>query len=65
MRATAAGFVFNMPRLIAWVVPLVSSQIIANLGSYTQAAMTIALIYILSLAAAVFLPETKGKPLPA
>jgi MFS family permease len=64
MRATAAAFVFNMPRLIAWLGPLVSGWIIANLGGYTHAAMTIALIYILSLAAAAFLPETKGKPLP-
>jgi len=27
--------------------------------------MTIVLVYILSLAAALFLPETKGQPLPA
>jgi MFS family permease len=65
MRATAAGFVFNMPRLIAWLGPLISGWIIANLGGYTQAAMTIAVIYVLSLVAATFLPETKGKPLPA
>jgi hypothetical protein len=37
MQATAAGFVFNMPRLIAWVGSLVSGQVIANLGGYTQA----------------------------
>jgi len=65
MRATALGFVFNMPRLISWLGPLISGWIIANLGGYGNAAMTIALIYILSLAAAPFLPETKGKPLPA
>jgi MFS family permease len=64
MRATAAGFVFNMPRLIAWIGPIISGWIIANLGGFSHAAMTIVLVYILSLAAALFLPETKGKPLP-
>jgi MFS family permease len=64
MRATAAGFVFNTPRLIAWTGPLVSGWLITQAGGFSQAAMAIASIYILSLAAAPFLPETKGKPLP-
>jgi MFS family permease len=64
MRATAAGFVFNMPRLIAWVGPLISGWIIANFGGFGRAATAVALIYIISLAAAPFLPETNGKPLP-
>lgn len=65
MRATAAGFVFNTPRLIAWLGPIISGWIIANLGGFSHAALAISLIYILSLAALPFLPETKGKPLPA
>jgi MFS family permease len=64
MRATAAGFVFNMPRLIAWVGPLISGWIIANFGGFGRAATVVSLIYIISLAAAPFLPETNGKPLP-
>ena len=64
MRATAAGFVFNTPRLIAWLGPIISGWIIANLGGFSQAALAISAIYLLSLAAAPFLPETKGKPLP-
>jgi MFS family permease len=64
VRATAAGFVFNMPRLIAWLGPIISGWIIANLGGFRHAAVVIALVYIVSLAAALFLPETKGKPLP-
>ena len=64
MRATAAGFVFNTPRLIAWLGPLISGWIIANLGGFSHAALAISLIYVLSLAAAPFLPETLGKPLP-
>jgi MFS family permease len=65
VRATAAGFVFNMPRLIAWLGPIISGWIIANLGGFSHAAVVIALIYAISLVAALFLPETKGKPLPA
>jgi MFS family permease len=65
MRATAAGFVFNMPRLIAWTGPLISGWLITHAGGFSQAAVAISSIYILSLAAAPFLPETKGKPLPA
>ena len=58
VRATGARFVFNMPRLIA-------GTLIANFGGFGRAAMAISLIYILSLVCAPFLPETKGKPLPA
>jgi MFS family permease len=65
MRATAAGFIFNTPRFVAWLGPLISGWIIANLGGFSQAAMLIALIYIPSLIAALFLPETLGKELPA
>jgi MFS family permease len=65
VRATAAGFVFNPPRLIAWLGPIISGWVIANLGGFGDAAVMIALIYIVGLAAALFLPETQGKPLPA
>jgi len=65
VRATGAGFVFNMPRLIAWVGPLIAGTLISNFGGFGRAAMAISLIYIISLASAPFLPETKGKPLPA
>jgi MFS family permease len=64
VRATATAFVFNTPRLIAWTGPLISGWLIANFGGFSTAAVAIACIYILSLAAAPFLPETKGKPLP-
>jgi MFS family permease len=65
MRATAAAFVFNSPRLIAWTGPLISGWLITEAGGFSQAAVAISSIYVLSLAAAPFLPETKGKPLPA
>jgi MFS family permease len=65
IRATGAAFVFNAPRFIAWVGPLISGTLIATFGGYSQAALLIAAIYILGLVAAPFLPETVGKPLPA
>jgi len=64
VRATATAFVFNTPRLIAWTGPLISGWLIANFGGFSQAAVVIACVYILSLATAPFLPETRGKPLP-
>jgi len=64
IRATAAGFVFNSPRLIAWLGPLISGWVIANLGGFANAALAISLVYFISLAAAPFLPETRGTPLP-
>jgi MFS family permease len=64
MRATGAGFIFNAARIPAAFGVLIASAIIAYLGGYGNAAMTIATIYVLGLAAAPFLPETLGKPLP-
>jgi hypothetical protein len=43
---------------------LIAGAIIAQLGGYGNAAMTIAIVYLLGLEAAPFLPETLGKPLP-
>jgi MFS family permease len=65
IRATGAAFVFNAPRFIAWVGPLISGTLIATFGGFSQAAMAIGAVYILGFVAALFLPETKGKPLPA
>src|SRR5262245_56915625 len=64
VRATATAFVFNAPRLISWTGPLISGWLIANFGGFSQAAVVIAMVYILGLVAAPFLPETRGKPLP-
>lgn len=64
MRATALAFAFNAPRFIAFLGPFLAGTMIVAFGGYGQAAMVFALIYILGLAAAPFLPETKGRPLP-
>jgi MFS family permease len=64
MRATAAGFIFNAPRLISFVAPLFAGRLIVSLGGYGKAASIVGLFYVLGLVAVPFLPETKGKPLP-
>jgi MFS family permease len=64
MRATAAGFIFNAPRLISAIAPLIAGTLIVVLGGYGKAATIIGLFYILGLMAVPFLPETKGIPLP-
>jgi len=64
MRATAVGFIFNAPRLIAAGGTLMAGTLIVRFGGYGNAAMIVSTIYLLGLAVGPFLPETRGKPLP-
>ena len=64
MRATAAGFIFNAPRLISAIAPLIAGTLIVSLGGYGKAATIIGMFYILGLLAVPFLPETRGQALP-
>jgi MFS family permease len=64
MRATGMAFVFNAPRFIAFLGPLLAGTLIVHFGGYGPAATIVALIYLLGLCAVPFLPETVGKPLP-
>lgn len=65
VRSTAASFVFNATRLIAWVGPIISGTLIANFGGVSQAAVYMGLAYVLGLIVIPFLHETNGKGLPA
>jgi MFS family permease len=64
VRATAASFIFNAARLIAWVFPLIAGLLITEFGGIPKAAMTLGCIYLLGLVVPWFLPETRGEPLP-
>jgi MFS family permease len=64
VRASAAAFIFNAARLIAWVFPIVAGTLIQTFGSIPRAAMTLASIYVVGLIVPWFMPETRGKPLP-
>jgi MFS family permease len=65
IRATAMAFAFNAPRFIAFLGPLLAGNLIVYFGGFGYAATIVATIYVLGLAAAPFLPETRGMPLPA
>lgn len=65
VRATAASFIFNAARLIAWVFPLIAGFLIQSFGGIPRAAMTLGCIYLLGLVVPWFMPETRGKPLPS
>ncbi len=64
VRATAASFVFNGARLIAWVFPIIAGTLVTSLGGVSNAAMIMASIYVIGLIVPWFVPETAGKPLP-
>jgi MFS family permease len=63
VRATAVSFVFNAPRFISWLAPLLAGTIIAKLGGYGMVALYLGPVYLLALASIPFLRETLGEPL--
>ena len=65
LRATGAGFCFNVGRVIASVGPFLTGMLVSALGGFGAAASAISSIYLLGLLILPFAPETKGKPLPA
>jgi MFS family permease len=65
VRATALAFAFNGPRFIAFLGPLIAGTLIVQFGGFGKAATIVALIYLVGIAAAPLLPETRGKPLPS
>ncbi|MFO1499043.1 MAG: MFS transporter [Verrucomicrobiota bacterium] len=65
LRATGAGFCFNVGRVIASSGPFLTGLLVAALGGFGPAASAISLIYVLGLLILPFAPETKGKALPA
>jgi MFS family permease len=64
LRATAVGFIFNAPRVLAAIGVLIAGTLIVYFGGYGNAAMIVATIYVLGLVVGPFLPETRGKSLP-
>ena len=65
MRATAVAFAFNAPRFVAFLGPLLAGTLIVQFGGFSKAAVIVSVIYVLGFLVVPFLPETKGKPLPA
>lgn len=65
IRSTAIGLIFNAARFLAMFGPILASSLIGFFGGYGPAATTLAAIFVIGIIAVLFLPETKGKPLPA
>ena len=49
VRATAASFVFNGARLIAWIFPIIAGQIVTAFGGVAAAALTMSSVYVIGL----------------
>ena len=64
IRATGAGFCFNIGRVLASTGPFVTGCLVTALGSFGRAASAVAVIYLVGLLILPFAPETKGQPLP-
>ncbi|MEI6780670.1 MAG: MFS transporter [Verrucomicrobiota bacterium] len=64
LRATGAGFCFNVGRVLASAGPFLTGFLVTALGGFGRAASAIALIYLVGLLILPFAPETKGQPLP-
>jgi MFS family permease len=65
IRSTAIGLIFNAARFLAMFGPILASTLIGFFGGYGPAATTLSGIFAIGIVAVFFLPETKGKPLPA
>jgi MFS family permease len=64
IRATGAGFCFNVGRVLASTGPFLTGYLVTALGGFGRAASAIAVIYLAGILILPFAPETKGKPLP-
>jgi len=64
IRATGAGFCFNVGRVLASAGPFLTGFLVTGLGSFGRAASAIAVIYLVGLLLLPFAPETRGQPLP-
>jgi cyanate permease len=63
IRATGAGFCFNAGRVLAASGPFLTGVLVAQLGSFSRAASSVAAIYVLGLAVLLIARETKGQSL--
>lgn len=65
IRSSAISLIFNSARFLAMFGPIVASSLISFFGGYGLAATILSTIFAIGIVAVLFLPETKGKPLPA
>jgi MFS family permease len=63
-RATAISVVFSGSRYIAMAGAVLAGSLASAVGGFGRAAALFTPIYLLGMLAVLFLPETKGRPLP-
>ena len=65
LRATGAGFAYNVGRVLASPFPWLTGMLIGGMsGQVLYGFAGAALIYVIGIVALPFAPETKGQPLP-
>jgi MFS family permease len=64
MRATGIGLAYNVGRILAAGVPLITGALIGSTQSLGGAVAITAAVPVIGLVALLFAPETRGKPLP-
>jgi MFS family permease len=64
IRSTAIGLIFNVARFLAMLGPILTSTLVGFFGGYGPAAVSLSSIFVIGIVAVLFLPETRGKPLP-
>lgn len=66
IRATGAGFAFNIGRVLSAAGAIVGGQLSKNVfgGDLAQMCAALSLVYVVGIGLIWLCPETKGKPLP-
>jgi MFS family permease len=64
VRSTAAGVIFNVARLVAFPLAILTAFLFSNLGEYQSTVLSLTLLYVIAIIALMTLPETRGKALP-
>jgi MFS family permease len=63
IRATGAGFCFNIGRVLAAAGPFITGYLVTQLGTFAHAASCIAIIYLVGCLVLLYARETKGQPI--
>jgi hypothetical protein len=64
VRAAGQGFCYNAGRSLAALGVLTTTFLFDVQGRYPEASTLVCLVYLVGLGLAVFIPETRGQPLP-
>lgn len=65
VRTSALSAIFSGSRFVAWFFPIIAGGLIAFFGGTSNLAVTVGSVFVLGIILPWFLPETKGKGMPA